>query len=101
MGAHTVPSKSTQLKGVNAKIVSVTKTAPGQNPTVVFNITQNDGTPIPPSAFTTQNSDGTTSSGLNVIMSGPTTDYAIPPQIRERADGAAASGSNYSYTFMT
>jgi OmcA/MtrC family decaheme c-type cytochrome len=101
MGAHTVPEKSTQLKGLNAAIVSVTNTAPGQNPTIVFNITQNDGTPVPPSAFTTQNSDGSTSSGLNVIMSGPTTDYALPPQIRERADGATASGSNYSYTFKT
>jgi OmcA/MtrC family decaheme c-type cytochrome len=97
--AHTVPYKSTQLKGVNAQIVSVTNTAPGQNPTIVFNIAQNDGTPIPPSAFTTQNADGTTSSGLNVLMSGPTTDYAIPPQIRERADGATASEANYSYTF--
>src|SRR5262249_23418184 len=99
MGAHIVPTKSKQLKGVKAQIVSVSNTAPGQKPTIVFNITQNDGTPIPPSAFTTQNSDGTTSSGLNVLMSGPTTDYAIPPQIRERADGAAATGGNYSYTF--
>jgi OmcA/MtrC family decaheme c-type cytochrome len=101
LGAHTVPTKSAQLKGVNAKIVSVTNTAPGQKPTIVFNTTQNDGTAIPPSAFTTQNSDGTTSSGLNVVMSGPTTDYSIPPQIRERADGAAATGGNYTYTFMT
>jgi len=101
IGAHTVPFKSTQLKGLNAAIVSVSNTAPGQNPTIVFNITQNDGTPVPPSSFTTVNSDGTTSSGLNVLMSGPTTDYAIPPQIRERADGATASGSNYSYTFAT
>ena len=99
MGAHTVPFKSTQLKGVKAQIVSVSNTAPGQNPTIVFTITQNDGTPIAPSAFTVQNSNGTTSSGLNVIMSGPTTDYAIPPQIRERADAAAASGGNYTYTF--
>jgi OmcA/MtrC family decaheme c-type cytochrome len=101
MGAHTVPYKSTQLKGVNAQIVSVTNTAPGQTPTIVLNLTQNDGTPIPPSAFTTQNSDGSTSSGLNVLMSGPTTDYSIPPQIRERADGATASGANYTYTFNT
>jgi OmcA/MtrC family decaheme c-type cytochrome len=101
IGAHTVPYKSTQLKGVNANIVSVTHTSPGQNPTVVFNITQNDGTPIPPAAFTTQNDDGSTSSGLNLLMSGPTVDYSIPPQIRERADGAATSGSNYSYTFNT
>ena len=99
-GAHTVPFKSTQLKGVKAQIVSVNNTAPGQNPTVLFTITQNDGTtPILPSAFTVVNPNGTTSSGLNVIMSGPTTDYAVPPQIRERADGATASGSNYSYTF--
>ena len=101
MDAHTVPYKSKQLKGVNANIVSVTNSAPGQNPTVVFNISQNDGTPIPPSTFTTTNSDGSTSSGLNVIMSGPTTDYAIPPQIRERADGATVNGTNYSYTFAT
>jgi len=101
IGAHTVPEKSTQLKGLNAAIVSVSNTAPGQNPTIVFNITQNDGSSVPPSSFTTQNSDGTTSSGLNVIMSGPTTDYAIPPQIRERADGATASGPNFSYTFAT
>ena len=99
IGAHTVPTQSTQLKGINAEIDSVTSTAPGQNPTVFFHLTRNDGTPIPPSAFTTVNADGTTSSGLNVIMSGPTTDYSIPPQIRERADGATASGTNYSYTF--
>jgi OmcA/MtrC family decaheme c-type cytochrome len=100
IGAHTVPYKSTQLKGVQAEIVSVSHSGPGQNPTVVFNLKQNDGTPIPPSAFTTTNSDGSTSSGLNVIMSGPTADYSIPPQLRERADGATASGGNYSYTFM-
>jgi len=101
IGAHTVPTQSTQLKGINAEIASVTSTGPGQNPTVFFHLTQNDGTPIPPSAFTTVNSDGSTSSGLNVIMSGPTLDYAIPPQIRERADGATSSGANYSYTFST
>ncbi len=99
LGAHTVPFKSTQLKGVKAQIASVTNTAPGQNPTVLFTLTQNDGTPIPPSAFTVLNSNGTTSSGLNLVMSGPTTDYSVPPQIRERADGATVSGSNYSYTF--
>ena len=33
-GAHTVPYESTQLKGLNAQIVSVTNTAPGQNPVV-------------------------------------------------------------------
>ena len=42
-GAHTVPYKSTQLKGLNAEIVSVTNTAPGQKPTVIFKLTENDG----------------------------------------------------------
>jgi OmcA/MtrC family decaheme c-type cytochrome len=99
MDAHTVPFKSKQLKGVKTQIVSVNNTAPGQTPTVLFTISQNNGTPIPPSAFTVQNADGSTSSGLNVVMSGPTTDYSLPPQIRERADAATASGANYSYTF--
>ena len=99
VGAHTVPFKSAQLKGVKAQIVGVTNTAPGQTPTVLFTLTQNDGTPIAPSAFTVHNSDGTTSSGLNLVMSGPTTDYSVPPQIRERADGATTSGGNYTYTF--
>jgi OmcA/MtrC family decaheme c-type cytochrome len=97
MGAHTVPFKSAQLKGVKATIVSVTNTAPGQNPTVVFNLTRNDGTPIPPSAFAP--ATPTSRPNLNLIMSGPTTDYALPPQIRERADGATPSGGNYTYTF--
>ena len=66
---------------------------------MLFTLTQNNGTPIPPSAFTVHNADGSTSSGLNVVMSGPTTDYSLPPQIRERADAATASGANYSYTF--
>lgn len=97
MGAHTVPYKSTQLKGVKAQIVSVTNAAAGQNPTVLFTITQNDGTPIPPSAFAPTTPTGR--ANLNLIMSGPTTDYSLPPQIRERADGATTSASGYVYTF--
>ena len=87
-GAHTVPYESTQLKGLNAQIVSVTNTAPGQNPVVTFKLTENDGTILPPGPFT---------SNLNVLMGGPTTDYAINPY-RERADGAAFDGTNATYT---
>lgn len=49
--AHTVPEKSKQLKGVKAEIASVTNTGPGQNPTVLFTLAQNDGRPSlrPPS----------------------------------------------------
>ena len=87
-GAHTVPYESTQLKGLNAQIVSVTNTAPGQKPVVTFKLTENDGTILPPGPFT---------SNLNVLMGGPTTDYAINPY-RERADGAAFDGTNATYT---
>ena len=89
MGAHTVPYKSVQLTGVNATIVSVTKTAPGQNPTIAFTLAQNDGTPINPASF---------GSGINVVMSGPTTDYAINP-FREGAKTAAFDGKTATYTF--
>ncbi len=87
-GAHTVPYKSTQLQGLNAEILSVTDTAPGQHPTVNFKLTNNDGTILAPTPFT---------SNLNIVMGGPTTDYAINP-FRERADGATFNGSIASYT---
>ena len=99
MGAHTVPFKSTQLKGVKAEIASVDQCgAPGQNPTVLFTITENDGTPIPPGSFTVHNSDGSTSS-LNVVMSGPTTDYSLPPSSASAPTARRRAATNDSYTF--
>ena len=83
-----MPYESTQLKGLNAEIVSVTNTAPGQNPVVTFKLTENDGTILPPDL---------SRSNLNLLMGGPTTDYAINPY-RERADGAAFDGTNATYT---
>jgi OmcA/MtrC family decaheme c-type cytochrome len=87
-GAHTVPYESTQLKGLNAEIVSVTNTAPGEHPVVKFKLTETDGTVLPPTPF---------AANLNVLMGGPTTDYAINPY-RERADGAAFDGTTATYT---
>jgi len=95
-GAHTVPYKSTQLKGLNSRIVSVTNAAAGQMPTVVFEIFENDETPVAPVSFTTSSG----SSNLNILMGGPTTDYAINP-IRQRADGAAFDGTTATFTFTT
>jgi OmcA/MtrC family decaheme c-type cytochrome len=88
-GAHTVPTKSAQLKGFFAKIVSVANTAPGQNPTVKFQLTNGDGSPINPS---------TLGSNLNLLLGGPTTDYAIQP-FRENASKAAFDGTTATYTF--
>jgi OmcA/MtrC family decaheme c-type cytochrome len=89
LGAHTVPYKSTQLKGLKSEILSVSNTAPGQHPTVVFKITENDGTVVSPASL---------GSNLNLLMGGPTTDYAVSP-FRERADGATFNGTTASYTF--
>ncbi len=93
-GAHTVPYKSTQLKGLNSKILSVSNAVPGQSPTVTFQITQDDGTAVAPSSFTTS----TGSSNLNLLMGGSTADYAVNPT-RERADGASFNGTVATYTF--
>jgi len=89
IGSHTIPLKSKQLAGLNAEIVSVTNTAPGQNPTVTFKLTNGDGTPVDPKPF---------GSSLNLILGGPTSEYAINP-FRERADGAAFDGTLATYTF--
>jgi OmcA/MtrC family decaheme c-type cytochrome len=87
--AHTVPTRSAQLKGLNSKIVSVTNTAPGQKPTVTFQITNGDGSAVNPKDL---------GSNLNLLLGGPTSDYAIDP-FRERADGAAFDGTTATYTF--
>ncbi len=89
MGAHTLPSNSTQLKGLNAQILSITNATRGHSPTVTFKLTENDGTAVDPS---------TLGSNLNLLMGGPSADYAIQP-FRERADGAGFDGSVATYTF--
>jgi OmcA/MtrC family decaheme c-type cytochrome len=84
-----IPSESKQLKGLHSEILSVANTGPGQTPTVTFKITENDGTAVPPASF---------GSNLNILMGGPTTDYAVNP-IRERADGASFNGTVSTFTF--
>ncbi|HET9708151.1 MAG TPA: OmcA/MtrC family decaheme c-type cytochrome, partial [Gemmatimonadales bacterium] len=93
--AHTVPLKSKQLPGLNAKIVSIANSAPGQKPTVKFQLTNGDGTAVTPAAL---------GSNLNLLMGGPTTDYGTgqnsPAQpFRENASGATFDGTTATYTF--
>jgi OmcA/MtrC family decaheme c-type cytochrome len=90
IGAHTVPYKSTQLKGLNAAIVTVTNAAPGQHPTIVFQITEKDGTPVAPASL---------GSDLDVLMDGPTTDYPTQPINEEASTAAVGPGGTASYTF--
>ena len=97
VGGHTVPAKSSQLKGLKASILSVTNTGPGQKPTVVFQLTQNDGSYVAPVSL---------GSNMNLLMGGPTADYGTgqtsPAQpFRERADGSAydSGTGKATYTF--
>ncbi len=89
MGAHTIPTKSAQLKGLNFEIDGVTGAAPGAKVTVLFKVTNGDGSPVTPSSLAT----------LSLLLGGPTTSYTTT--IRESAKGATASGDSWLYTFKT
>ena len=89
-GAHTVPDKSKQLQGLNAEIISVDRAAPGKKPVVTFKLTNGDGTVLDPKTF---------GSNLNIDLGGPTSDYTLFPDFRERADGAVFNGTVATYTF--
>ena len=89
--AHTVPYRSRQLKGLNATILDVTNVGPGKKPVVTFKLTENDGAVLDPKNFGA-------SSSINVLLGGPTTDYAIDP-FRENAANATFNGSIATYTF--
>lgn len=65
-GAHTIPVKSAQLKGIKATIVSVSDVVPGKKPTIVFSLKNNDGTAI----------DGSKLGTFSPIQAGPTSSYS-------------------------
>ncbi|MHB8799165.1 MAG: OmcA/MtrC family decaheme c-type cytochrome [Thermoanaerobaculia bacterium] len=87
-GAHVLPLESKQLKGLKAEILSVTNTAPGQNPIVTFKLSDSTGA-LDPKPF---------GSNANVLLAGPTTDYATWPNIRESVANATFNGTNAVYT---
>src|SRR5512140_541186 len=64
-GAHTQLYKSNQLKGLKAAIVSSSNMLPGKKPTVVYKLTNGDGTAV----------DGTKLATFAPILAGPTTSY--------------------------
>ena len=90
-GAHTVPAKSKQLKGLNATVVSVTNMTAGKTPTAVFKLTNGDGTAV----------DGTKLATFSPILAGPTSNYS--KYYRENAItkgvfSAAAGTTTYTFT---
>jgi OmcA/MtrC family decaheme c-type cytochrome len=64
-GAHVVPTESSLLSGLIAKITKVTGGTAGNKPTVTFTIQDKNGNGVPRSAL----------SSLSLTMAGPTTDY--------------------------
>jgi OmcA/MtrC family decaheme c-type cytochrome len=88
-GAHTIPTKSAQLKGLNIQILNVTGAAPGAKVTVLFKVTNGDGSNVAPSSL----------NRMRFRLGGPTTDYTTA--LQEDGVKATASGDAWVYTFTT
>lgn len=90
-GAHTIPLKSKQLKGLNVSIVNIANAEPGKTPTVTFKITNGDGTAVDGSKLTT----------FAPMLAGPTSSYS--KYFREAAPARASfdpATGNTIFTFQ-
>ncbi|MGH2605934.1 MAG: OmcA/MtrC family decaheme c-type cytochrome, partial [Anaerolineales bacterium] len=90
-GAHVIPARSSQVKGVNLEIVAVDGAAAGSSPVVTFKVTDNSGASIAPADM----------DYLAVTLAGPTSDYVsrvtetifrkpseTPPAVEDAGGGA-------------
>lgn len=90
MGAHTVPYRSRQLRGLFIQILDIVDTFPGQSPTVLFRIVDGDGRRIAPSDL----------SSFSFNIAGPTSDYSTLIRESQARTGSAPMGNgDFSYTF--
>ncbi len=87
-GAHTIDRFSKELAGTNFEILGVDNSAPGQNPTVRFSITNDAGQLVQPANMLR----------LALVMGG-STNGDISEFFAEDATGAMTSGSAFAYTF--
>jgi OmcA/MtrC family decaheme c-type cytochrome len=97
-GAHTIPTQSSRVTGVNLEILAVEVAAPGQNPVVTFKITDNSGSVMAPDEMDV----------LSITMAGPASDYVervTETIFRKTADGSGppapvedAGEGAFSYT---
>jgi OmcA/MtrC family decaheme c-type cytochrome len=88
-GAHTIPTKSKQLKGLKVAITGVTNAKAGSSPAVSFTVTDNAGNPV----------DASKLDRLLLTIAGPTSDYATEPPWQEDARKATAGPTGYTYQF--
>ncbi len=89
MGAHTIPTRSEQLAGLNMEILEVTGAGPGMTPTVTFTLTNGDGSPVDPASL----------DQLRLQVGGPTTDYAR--YFTENIVDPVPSGNAWVFTMTT
>lgn len=103
VGAHVIPERSKQLKGVNFALDGAT-VKPGEKPQVDFSIKDNAGAALDPSKL----------DYLEITLAHPTTDYAhritevvnqIPaagqPPFTRAGTLSDLGGGKYRYTFVT
>jgi len=94
-GAHTIPTFSRELSGIQFELLKVENGAAGKTPTVVFAIKDKTGKPVLPSQM----------SRLALVLAGPTTDYVAfqTGYVSEDASKADCSsdGTVCWYTFKT
>jgi OmcA/MtrC family decaheme c-type cytochrome len=98
IGAHTIPTDSTLLSGINIAITKVTNTAAGQAPVVTFTAKDNSGSTIALSAL----------DSISFTMAGPTTDYGYtifgtntgtPGYVTESAAASTCTAGVCTYQF--
>jgi OmcA/MtrC family decaheme c-type cytochrome len=100
--AHVVPIQSKQLKGYNAKILSVANAGPGKKISVTFQLTNGDGSFVDPGVYKVS-----ANGSISIKLGGPTTDYtnvgmaAAGQPISEAAQTATYNPTNGQavYTF--
>jgi OmcA/MtrC family decaheme c-type cytochrome len=87
-GAHVEPTLADAHPGVKFEIVSVEDGVAGRKPRVTFSIKNKAGDVVAPSAMTS----------LNLVLAGPTTDYAsyVSESARTAVD---AGGGRFTHTF--
>lgn len=95
-GAHTIPLNSTQLTGIDWKIISVSDASPGKKPVLQFSLADKTGKPLAPKDF----------ARLFAVLAGPTSDYTTKfagqttsGYVSEDMANATGSNGTYTYTF--
>ncbi len=88
LGAHTIPTMSSELPGVVFELVSAMGKA-GEKPTVQFKVHDDKGNPIAPADMTR----------LSLVLTGPTSDYLLNPVSATVTGASASADGTATFTF--